>query len=153
MRLTTSLFRWGKVVRLCCVQIPRQRATDNLPKWFLAPTGSIKPWFHTEGKTAATLHHTFLLGSPNERVIHAIKHIFWRRCQGVETLRFKNLLASPSTRHISWRRCRLSKRISAKGVSRFRSLYFVIVLLSLFLFLSCLVCFIYQKHKKLVSSI
>ena len=35
---------------------------------------------------------------------------------------------------------------SARGVSHFQSLYFVIVLLCLFLF--SLVCFIYQKHKK-----
>lgn len=45
MRLTTSLFRWGKVVWLCCVQIPHWwsyyavRATNNLLKsccsyWF-----------------------------------------------------------------------------------------------------------------------
>ena len=27
-----------------------------------------KPWFHTEGKLAARLHQTFLLGSPNEQV-------------------------------------------------------------------------------------
>ena len=47
-------FVGGKVVWLCCVQIPRWRqipwycaapysATNNLQKWFLSPTGSIKP--------------------------------------------------------------------------------------------------------------
>ena len=73
-------------------------------------------------ETAATLLHTFLLGSPNERVIHVIMQLFLTQLPG-------------------------SKRISARGVSRFQSLYFVIVFLSLFL--SSLVCFIYQKHKKI----
>jgi hypothetical protein len=43
------------------------------------------------------------------------------------------------------------KRISARGVSHFQSLYFVIVLLSFFAW-SCLLLF-YQKHKKLVPFI
>jgi hypothetical protein len=61
---------WGKVLWLCCVQVPRccwcqsyaqigainklsgvvaKPASINLQKWVLSPTGSIKPWFHTEG--------------------------------------------------------------------------------------------------------
>ena len=99
-------------------------------------------------ETAATLLHTFLLGSPSERVIHAIKLFFWRRCRRAEAFRFRNLLVSPSTRHhLFLAPLPGSKRISARGVSRFQSLYFVIVLLSLFL--SSLVCFIYQKHTKI----
>ena len=91
MRLTTSLFRWGKVVWLCCVQIPRQQSRLPSTPIFLAllttfwrvaaPTGSITLvsfW----GKTCCWLHHTFLLGSPNERVFHVIKLFFWRRCRG-----------------------------------------------------------------------
>ena len=125
MRLTTSLFRWGKVVWLCCVQILRQRATDNLPKWFLAPTGLIKPWFHTEGNCCYTASYLPL-------------GVSQRTCDP----RNQALFLAPLPG---------SKRISARGVSRFQSLYFVIVLLSLFLF--SLVCFIYQKHKKLVTFI
>ena len=50
-----------------------------------APTGSITLvsfW----GKTCCWLHHTFLLGSPNERVFHVIKLFFWRRCRGDSSL-------------------------------------------------------------------
>ena len=43
------------------------------------------------------------------------------------------------------------KRISARGVSHFQSLYFVIVLLSLFYFV--LFASLYQKHKKIVPII
>jgi hypothetical protein len=59
---------WGKVLWLCCVQVPcccwcqsyaqigainklsgaiAKPARINLQKRFLSPTGSIKPWFHT----------------------------------------------------------------------------------------------------------
>ena len=59
--------RW----RSCCAV----RAANNLLKscysyWF------DKPWFLSEGKLAAELHNTFLLGSHNEHVIHAIKLFF-----------------------------------------------------------------------------
>jgi hypothetical protein len=61
---------WGKVLWFCCVQVPHccwcqsyaqigainklsravaKPASINLRKLFLSPTGSIKPWFHTEG--------------------------------------------------------------------------------------------------------
>ena len=59
-RLTTSLFCWGKITWLCCVQVPRSLLTPvvrpanvshlHLQKWFLPPTGSSKPWFRTERK-------------------------------------------------------------------------------------------------------
>jgi hypothetical protein len=60
---------WGKVLWLCCVQISHccwcqsyaqigainklsgaiaKPASINLQKWFLSPTSSIKPWFHTK---------------------------------------------------------------------------------------------------------
>jgi hypothetical protein len=39
-------------------------ASINLRKWFLSPTGSIKPWFHTEGNLP--LCSSYLpLGVPN----------------------------------------------------------------------------------------
>ena len=71
MRLTPSLNRWGKVSWLCCVQFPScwpcQDATStfvaplllvtqqHLQKRLSFPTGSIKPWFLTEGKLAVVL--------------------------------------------------------------------------------------------------
>jgi hypothetical protein len=76
---------WGKVLWLCCVQVPHccwcqsyaqigainklsrvvaKPASINLQKWFLSPTGSIKPLFHTEGKLP--LCSSYLpLGVPN----------------------------------------------------------------------------------------
>src|SRR5215217_3834667 len=62
VRLTTSLFRWGKVLGLCCAgsalapeSLVLRRITfrDHQPSTcFLAPPGSIKPWFLSEGKLA-----------------------------------------------------------------------------------------------------
>jgi hypothetical protein len=67
---------WGKVLWLCCVQVPHccwcqsyaqigainklsepspKPASINLRKWFLSPTGSIKPWFRNQRKLAAVL--------------------------------------------------------------------------------------------------
>ena len=73
--LTVSL---GQSIVIVLCAGPRQRrnpwccaasyfAVDNFLKnrysyWF------DKPWFHTEGKLAARLHQTFILGSPNEQV-------------------------------------------------------------------------------------
>ena len=99
----------------CCAV----RAANNLLKnrysyWF------DKPWFHTEGKLAARLHQTFLLGSPNEQVRLA-----------------SSLFLAPLPG---------SSCSSARGVSHFQSLYFVFAFLSLFYF--TLFSFNYQKHKK-----
>src|SRR5215204_6040642 len=77
VRLTTSLFRWDKVLGLCCAgsalapeSLVLRRITfrDHQPSTcFLAPTGSIKPWFHTEGNLL--LYASYLpLGVPNGRV-------------------------------------------------------------------------------------
>ena len=111
--LTVSL---GQSIVIVLCSGPRQRrnpwccatsyfTVDNLLKsccsyWF------DKPWFHTEGKLAARLHQTFLLGSPNEQVRLA------------SSLFLAPLPGSSSS--------------SARGVSHFQSLYFVFVLLSLF---------------------
>jgi hypothetical protein len=86
---------WGKVLWLCYMQVPRccwcesyaqigatnklsraisKLASINLQKWFLSPTGSIKPWFHTEGN--------FPLRVPNWVASTANQAFFWRRCRG-----------------------------------------------------------------------
>jgi hypothetical protein len=53
----------------------------NLRKWFLSPTGSIKPWFHTEGNLP--LCSSYLpLGVPNWMASTANQAFFWRRCRG-----------------------------------------------------------------------
>src|SRR5215207_11213389 len=62
VRLTTSLFRWDKVLWFCCADstlalesllLRRITFRHHQPSTcFLAPTGSIKPWFLSEGKLA-----------------------------------------------------------------------------------------------------
>jgi hypothetical protein len=106
--------------RLFLAPLPKS-ASNNLRKWFLFPTSSIKPWYHNWGKTYYCAHHTFLLGFPN-----------W----SFETL---SLFLAPLPGR---------KRISARGVSHFQSfllcycfayfLYFIFVWIFLF----------YQKYKK-----
>jgi hypothetical protein len=78
----------------------------NLRKLVLSPTGSIKPWFHTEGNLL--LCSSYLpLGVPNWAANTAPSSIFLALLPG-------------------------RKRISARGVSRFQSFYFVIVFLTFF---------------------
>ena len=115
-----------------CVQVPR-RSPDSLvlrraifrhqqPSEVISCSyWSIKSWFHTEGNCCYTA--SYLPLGVSQRTCDPRNQAFF-------------LAPLPG-----------SKRISARGVSRFQSLYFVIVLLSLFLF--SLVCFIYQKHKKI----
>jgi hypothetical protein len=56
-------------------------ASINLRKLVLSSTGSIKPWFHTEGNLP--LCSSYLpLGVPNWAASTAIKQFFWRRCRG-----------------------------------------------------------------------
>jgi hypothetical protein len=72
---------WGKVVWLCCVQVPRccwrrqphtrlfsgalpKSASNNLQKWFLSPTGRLNLGFILR-ENYCCAHHTFLLGFPN----------------------------------------------------------------------------------------
>jgi hypothetical protein len=81
---------------------------------------SIKPWFHTKGKLTIVLIIPLSWDFPTGPVRH-------QDCF---------LVPLPG-----------GKRISARGVSHFQSLYFVIVLLSFFT-LFCLVS-IYQKYKKI----
>jgi hypothetical protein len=55
-------------------------ASINLRKWFLSPTGSIKPWFHTEENLP--LCSSYLpLGVPNWVASTANQAFFWRRCR------------------------------------------------------------------------
>ena len=77
VRLTTSLFRWGKVLWLCCagstlapesLVLRRTTSRRHQPSTcFLAPTGSIKPWFLTEGNLPLCASHLPLV-VPNGRV-------------------------------------------------------------------------------------
>jgi hypothetical protein len=56
-------------------------ASINLQKWFLSPTGLIKPCFHTE-ETCRCAHHTFLLGFPTGWLSTVNQAFFWRPCWG-----------------------------------------------------------------------
>jgi hypothetical protein len=100
-------------------------ASINLQKWFLSPTGQLNLGLIL--RENLPLCSSYLpLGVPNWAVSTAIKQLFLAPLPG-------------------------RKRISARGVSRFQSFYFVIVLLTfftLFLFAS-----FYQKYKKIVPFI
>jgi hypothetical protein len=100
-------------------------ASINLRKLFLSPTGSIKPWFHTEGNLP--LCSSYLpLGVPNWVAKHCQSSIFLAPLPG-------------------------RKRISARGVSHFQSFTFLLFcLLSLLYFFLHL--FI-ENTKKLVPFI
>jgi hypothetical protein len=84
----------------------------------------IKLWFHTEGKLVVVLIIPSSWGFPMGPVRH------------------QDCFLAPLLER---------KRISARGVSHFQSLYFVIVLLSFFA-LFCLLLFI-KKQKKIVPTI
>ena len=73
VRLTTSLFRWGKVLWLCCagstlapesLVLRRTTSRRHQPSTcFLTPTGSINLGFLLR-ETCCCTHHTFHLGFP-----------------------------------------------------------------------------------------
>ena len=77
-------------------------------------------------------------------------NFFWRRCRGLETLLISHLNSCNNTfsgtvdKDFFWRH---SHQAAARGVSHFQTFYFVIVLLSILLL--CIVCFLYQKSKKI----
>ena len=91
VRLTTSLFRWGKVLWLCCagstlapesLVLRRTTSRRHQPSTcFLTPTGLIKPWFLTEGNLPLCASH-LPLGVLNGRVNCTHQANFWRRCRG-----------------------------------------------------------------------
>src|SRR5215203_3871697 len=84
VRLTTSLFRWGKVLWLCCagstlapesLVLRRTTFRHHQPSTcFLAPPGSIKPWFLSEGKLATVRIIPSSWGSQRTCELHAIRH-------------------------------------------------------------------------------
>src|SRR5215204_4624447 len=92
VRLTTSLFRWGKVLWFCCADstlapesllLRRITFRHHQPSTcFLAPPGSIKPWFLSEGKLATVRIIPSSWGSQRTCTSTRIKPVFWRRFQG-----------------------------------------------------------------------
>jgi hypothetical protein len=97
-------------------------ASINLQKWFLSPTGSIKPWFYTEGKLADVLIIPSSWGS--------------------------QLGASTSTNPAFFGAVVGDKEDFSKGSLSLLIFYFVIVLLTFFTLF--LLAYFYQKYKKLV---
>ena len=93
-------------------------------------------------ETCYYTHHTFLLGSPNERELHVSSTFSGAVAGKLEVLWIQHSLfrhhLSPGAGNI---------KPAARGVSHFQPLYFVIGLLSLLLL--CVVCFLYQKSKKI----
>ena len=106
----------------------------------------ISYWFDNLGfitERNLLLHSSYLSLEVSQRtcVSRAIKHIFWRLCQGCEV--FLRAPLTPTSAIFSGAG---NIKPAARGVSHFQPFYFVIVLLSLLLL--CLVFFIYQKSKK-----
>src|SRR5215203_3011172 len=130
VRLTTSLFRWGRVLWLCCagstlapesLVLRRTTFRHHQPSTcFLAPTGSINLGFILR-ETCFYMHHTFHLGFPTDVCIYAYQAKFLAPLPG-------------RSRH------------AARGVSTSQSLYFVFVLLY---FIYYFVCCTKSKHKKI----
>ena len=129
VRLTTSLFRWGKVLWLCCagstlapesLVLRRTTSRRHQPSTcFLAPTGSINLGFILRENLPLYASH-LPLGVPNGRVLYAYQALFLAPLPG-------------RSRH------------AARGVSTSQSLYFVFVLLS---FIYYFVCCTKSKYKK-----
>jgi hypothetical protein len=87
----------GKVVWLCCVQVPhccwrrpraincllapcQKSASNNLQKWFLSPTGRLNFGFIL--RENLLLCSSYLPLRVSQRVLWDIKTVFWRRCRG-----------------------------------------------------------------------
>jgi hypothetical protein len=136
---------WGKVLWLCCVQILRccwcqsyaqigainklsgavaKPASINLQKWFLSPTGLIKPWFHAKGNLSL--------------------------CSSYLPLGVLNWVASTANQAFFWRCCREEREL-LQGESLASNLlicYYFAYFLYFFLFVS-----FYRKYKKISSFI
>ena len=92
VRLTTSLFRWGKVLWLCCagsalapesLVLRRTTSRRHQPSTcFLAPPGSINLGFFLRENLLLCASYLPLGVAQRTCEIHAIKHFFWRRCRG-----------------------------------------------------------------------
>jgi hypothetical protein len=57
-------------------------ASINLRKLVLSPTGSINPWFHSEGRLATVLIIPSSWGSQLGSHLPTIKQFFWPHCRG-----------------------------------------------------------------------
>jgi hypothetical protein len=68
-------------------------ASINLRKWFLSPTCSIKPWFHTEGNLPLCSSY-FPLGVPNWVAKHRQSSIFLAPLPGRKRISTRESLAS-----------------------------------------------------------
>src|SRR5215203_4304954 len=134
VRLTTSLFRWGKVLWLCCagstlapesLLLRRITFRHHQPSTcFLAPTGSINLGFFL--RENLPLCASYLpLGVPNGRV----------------HLRASSTFSCAVAGEIKTR---------CKGSLHFQSLYFVFALLYFIYYFVC--CILNKTHKKLVAS-
>ena len=92
VRLTTSLFRWGKVLWLCCagstlapesLVLRRTTFRRHQPSTcFLAPPGSINLGFFLRENLLLCASYLPLGVAQRTCEIHAIKLFFWRRCRG-----------------------------------------------------------------------
>ena len=114
-----------------------------------SPTGSIT-LISFWGKTCCYTHHTFLLGYPNERVIHVQATSFLALLLGIWGTTWSSRYLVPSTASLFWRHCHLPGATSIKllqGESH-TSILFTLFIVLLSLFLLCVVCFLYQKSKK-----
>ena len=121
VRLTTSLFRWGKVLWLCCagstlapesLVLRRTTSRRHQPSTcFLAPPGSINLGFFLRENLPLYASH-LPLGVPNGRVLYAYQALFLAPLPG-------------RSRH------------AARGVSTSQSLYFVFVLLYFIYYFVC----------------
>ena len=132
VRLTTSLFRWGKVLWLCCagstlapesLVLRRTTSRRHQPSTcFLAPTGSIKPWFHTEGKLAAVRITPSSWSSQRTRAVR-VSSTFSGAVAGEIKTRCKGSLPHPIS--------------------------LLCFCLALLYFIYCFVCSLYRKYKKI----
>jgi hypothetical protein len=120
---TLLLAQTSRHRRLLLASLPKS-ASNNLQKWFLSPTGRLNLGIITEGRFTIVLIIPSSWGFPTGPVKHQ-----------------RHFLAPLPGR----------KMISARGVSHFRSFYFVIVFLSLFTLF--LFASFYQKYKKIVPFI
>jgi hypothetical protein len=149
VRLTTSLLSWDKVIWLCCAgstlapeSLVLRRTTllhQHLRSKPRFPTGSIKPWFHTEGKLAAAL---IIPSSWGSQLTCDVQALFLALLPG----RYSLVNLELATRFLA--PLPGKTELLLQGESLTPNLFTLLfVLLSLFLF--SLVCSLYQKHKKI----
>jgi hypothetical protein len=117
-------------------------ASINLRKWFLSPTGSIKPWFHTDGNLP--LCSSYLpLGVPNWLASTGNQAFFWRHCRGLKKNKLPRQLGAVN---IFWRRCR-----GERGFLQGGSLASNLLLCYCFAYFIFVCIFLSEIQKKLVS--